>query len=475
LLALLGGVSGLLLAEWGIRLILSLNSASVPRIEHVSLDLRVLLFALGLSLFTAVLCGLIPAIQFSRPNLQSTLKEGGRGSGSGSARHWLRNSLVVAEVAVALVLLTGAGLLVRSFISVISVDPGFEKERVLALQVFLNRNQKSEQITGFYDQSLEKIKSVPGVTAAAVVASPPFINLEQDAAFTIQGQAVPPKGSEPSAFYTEVSTDYLGALTVPLLRGRFFSKFDKADSALVVVINQAMARRYFPNEDPLGKTITVMFQRPEPREVVGVIGDVLHSGLDSSVRPEMFVPYSQSPTTQMTFVVKTAPDAAAMLPAVKSAIREVNPNQTFSKTATIDQLVNDSLRQRRFNLFLLVSFAVLALMLAGIGVYGSINYSTRQRTHEIGVRMALGAQTGDVIRLIVGHGLMLSLSGIAIGLVASFWLTRLMKGLLFGVSATDPVTFIGISLLLGLIGLLASWIPARRATKVDPLVALRYE
>jgi putative ABC transport system permease protein len=218
-----------------------------------------------------------------------------------------------------------------------------------------------------------------------------------------------------------------------------------------------------------------MFERSEPREIVGVIGDVLHSGLDSTARPEMFVPYSQSPTTQMTFVVKTTPDAAAMLPAVKSAIREVNPNQTFSKTATLDQLVNDSLRQRRFNLFLLVSFAALALTLAGIGVYGSINYSTRQRTHEIGLRMALGAQTSDVIRLIVGHGLMLSLTGIAIGLVASFWLTRLMKGMLFGISATDPVTFIGISLLLALIGLLASWIPARRATKVDPLVALRYE
>ena len=236
-----------------------------------------------------------------------------------------------------------------------------------------------------------------------------------------------------------------------------------------------MARRYFPNEDPIGKTVNVMFERPESREVVGVIGDVLHSGLDSTARPEMFVPYLQSPTTQMTFVVKTTPDAATLLPAVKSAIREVNPNQTFSKTATIDQLVSDSLRQRRFNLVMLVSFAVVALLLAGIGVYGSINYTTRQRTHEIGLRMALGAQTGDVLRLIVGHGLMLSLSGIAIGVIASLALTRLMKGLLFGTSATDPVTFIGISLLLVLIGLLASWVPARRATKVDPLVALRYE
>ncbi len=475
LLALLGGIGGLLLATWGVSVIVSLSSAKIPRLEYASMDVRVLLFALGVSLFTAILFGLIPATQFSRPDFQSTLKEGGRGAVTGSSRQWMRNSLVVAEVAVALVLLTGAGLLVRSFVSVMRVDPGFDKERVLALQVFLSRNQKPEQITGFYDQSLERIMSVPGVQSAAIVSSPPFINLEQDALFTIQGQPVPPKGSEPSAFYTEVSPDYLTALTVPLRRGRFFTKFDTRDSALVVVINQTMARRYFPNEDPVGKQLTVTFHRPETREIVGVIGDVLHSGLDTTARPEMFVSYWQSPTTQMTFMVKTTPDAAAMLPAVKSAIREVNRNQTFAKTATMDQLVSDSLKQRRFNLFLLVSFAVLALALAGIGVYGSINYSTRQRTHEIGLRMALGAQQSDVLRLIVGHGLGLSLIGIGIGLAASLALTRLMKGLLFGISATDPVTFVAISLLLTSIGLLASWIPARRATKVDPLVALRYE
>jgi putative ABC transport system permease protein len=476
LLALLGGVGGVLLASWGVRLILTFNSAKIPRIESVSMDLRVLLFALVVSVVTAIVFGLIPATQFSRPDLQSTLKEGGRGAVAGSTRHWVGNSLVVAEVAVALVLLTGAGLLVRSFVAVTSVDPGFNKDRVLALQVFLNRNyQKSDQITGFFDQSLEKLMTVPGVESAAVVASPPFINLEQDASFTIQGRPVPPKGSEPSAFYTEVSPDYLSALTVPLRSGRFFTKFDKQDSALVVVINQTMARRYFPNEDPLGKQLTVIFARPEVREIVGVIGDVLHSGLDTNARPEMFVPYWQSPTTQMTFVVKTTPDAAAMLPAVKSAIREVNRNQTFSKTATMDQLINDSLRQRRFNLLLLVSFAVLALILAAIGVYGSINYSTRQRTHEIGLRMALGAQSGNVLRLIIGQGLVLALTGVGIGLIASFALTRLMKGLLFGITATDPVTFIAISLLLILMALLASWIPARRATRVDPLVALRYE
>jgi putative ABC transport system permease protein len=475
LLALLGCVGGLLLASWGVRLILSLNSAKIPRIENVSMDMTVLLFALGLSLITAVIFGLIPAAQFSHPDLQSTLKESGRGAVSGTS-HWIRNSLVVTEIAVALVLLTGAGLLVRSFVSVLQVDPGFAKERVLALQVFLSRNyQKPDQINGFFDQTLEKIAHVPGVQSAAVVASPPFINLEQDAPFTIAGHPAPPPGREPSAFYTEVSADYLSVLSVPLLRGRFFTKFDKPDSTLVVVINQTMARRYFSDEDPVGKKLSVLFDRTEIREIVGVIGDVLHSGLDTQPRPEMFVPYQQSPTTQMTFVVKTGADPGAMLSAVKGAIREVNRNQTFSKTATMEQLVNDSLKQRRFNLLLLVSFAVLALLLAGIGVYGSINYTTRQRTHEIGLRMALGAQPGDVMRMIIGQGLALALAGVAIGLTASFALTRLLRGLLFGISATDPLTFIAISLLLTLIGLLASWLPARRASKVDPLVALRYE
>ena len=476
LLALLGGFGGLLLASWGVKLILSISSANIPRIEYVSMDVRVLVFAIGVSIVTALLFGLLPALQFSRPDLQSTLKEGSGGTGRGSTRQWVRNSLVVAEVAVALVLLTGAGLLVRSFISVTRVDPGFEKSHVLALQVFLARNyQKTEQITGFFDQSLDKIKAVPGVQSAAVVSSPPFINLEQDASFTIVGQPAPPKGSEPSAFYTEVSPGYLDTLNVPLHGGRFFTKFDDRTSALVVVINQSMARRYFPNADPIGKQLTLVFDQPETRQIVGVIGDVLHSGLDSNARPEMFVPYWQSPTPQMTFLVKTTPDAGGMLASVKSAIREVNRNQTFSTTATMEELINDSLKQRRFNLFLLVSFAVLALALAGIGVYGSINYSTRQRTHEIGLRMALGAQSGDVLRLIVGHGLVLSLTGVAIGLAASFALTRLMKGLLFGISATDPVTFGAIAVLLTSIGLLASWIPARRATKVDPLKALRYE
>jgi putative ABC transport system permease protein len=476
LLALAGGAGGVLLASWGTKLIPTLSSAKIPRLEYVTVDARVLLFTVAVSFVTALIFGVTPAVQFWRHDLQSTLKEGGRGSAIGPGRYRLRNSLVIAEVAVALVLLTGAGLLVRSFVTLLRVDPGFAKENVLALQVFLSRNyQKPEQLTGFFDQALEKIQSVPGVQSTAVVSSPPFINLEQDAPFTVVGRPAPPEGSEPTAYYSEVSSDYLATLTVPLRSGRFFNRFDKSESVPVVVINEMMARRYFPNEDPVGKKLAVMFHQTVTREIVGVIGNVLHSGLDAEPRPEMFVPYQQSPSAQMTFVVKTTPKPGAMLAAIKSAVRQVNSNQTFAKTATMEELVNDSLKQRRFNLFLLGLFAVLALALASIGIYGSISYSAKQRTNEIGVRVALGAQSRDVLRLIIGQGLTLALAGVGIGLLVSFALTRLIKGLLFGVSATDPLTFFVISALLMLTALMASWFPAWRATKVDPLVALRYE
>jgi putative ABC transport system permease protein len=475
LLAILGGVCGVLLASWSIRLLPALSWTKIPRIEFVSVDTSVILFALVLSLLTAIIFGVAPALQLRNSNLQSTLKEGGRSAPAG-VRRSVRNSLVVAEVAVALVLLTGAGLLIRSFITLLRVDPGFNKENVLALQVFLGRNyQRPEQLTGFFDRALDAVRAVPGVRSAAAVSSPPFIKLEQDAPFNIEGHAAPPSGSEPSAFYSEVSADYLDALNIPLISGRFFSKFDKSDSPQVVVINESMARRFFSNEDPVGKRLVVMWEQPVNREVVGVIGDILHAGLDSDPRPEMFVPYAQSPTSQMTFVVKTSTDAAGLMASVKGAIREANRNQTFARTATLEELVADSLKQRRFNLVLVGTFAVLALVLAAIGIYGTISYSARQRTNEIGVRLALGARPGDVFRLIVGQGLLLATFGIALGLMMSFALTRLIKGLLFGVSATDPLTFFAISILLAFTALLASWIPAWRATKVDPLVALRYE
>ena len=475
LLVLVGGVTGVLLASWLVKLIPALSSSKIPRVEHVSMDLRVVLFACGVSLLTAIVFGLVPAIQFWRNDIQSNLRESGR-SAATPVRQRLRKALVVSEVAIAIVLLVGAGLLLRSFVRLLQVDPGFAKENLLALQVFMPRTyDKPEQLTGFFDQSIEKIRSLPGVETAAVIATPPFIVLEQDANFNIVGRPAAPKGSEPSAFYAPVSSEYLNALSIPLKKGRFFTNFDKAGSPPVVVINETMARRYFPNEEPLGKRLVVIFGREVTREIVGVVGDVLHNGLHVEPRAEMFVPHQQSASAHMTFLVKTRTEPASQLSAVKGAIREVNPRQTFAKTATMEELVSESLKQRRFNLFLLGLFALMALLLATLGIYGSISYSTRQRTNEIGVRIALGAQSRDVLRLVVGQGVALALVGVAIGLGAAFLLTRAIKGLLFGVSPTDPLTFLAISLLLLFTALIASLIPARRATKVDPLVALRTE
>ncbi len=475
LLVLVGGVTGVLLASWLVKLIPALSSSKIPRVEYVSMDGGVVLFACGVSLLTAIVFGLVPAIQFWRDDIQVTLKESGRSAAS-PVRQGLRKALVISEVAVAVLLLTGAGLLFRSFIRLLQVDPGFTKENVLALQVFRPRNyDQPEKMIGFFDQSIEKIRSLPGIEAAAVIATPPFFKIEQDATFNVVGRPVPPSGSEPTAFYVPVSSEYLRALNIPLRKGRFFTSFDKSDAPLVIVINETMAKRYFPNEDPIGQRLTVMFARLETREVVGVIGDVLHNGLHAEPRPEMFVPHQQSPSDYMTFLVRTKTEPGAQLASVKRAIREVNPNQTFARTATMEELVSDSLNERRFNLFLLGLFAAIALLLATLGIYGSISYSTRQRTSEIGLRIALGAQTLDVLRLIVGQGVVLALVGVVIGLAGSFLLTRTIKSLLFGVTPTDPLTFLAISLLLLVTAFIASLIPARRATKVDPLVALRAE
>ncbi|HKU76397.1 MAG TPA: ABC transporter permease [Pyrinomonadaceae bacterium] len=475
LLVLVGGATGVLLASWLVKLIPALSSSKIPRVEYINIDLRVVLFACGVSLLTAIVFGLVPAIQFWRNDIQGTLKESGR-SAATTVRQRLRKALVISEVAFAVLLLTGAGLLFRSFVRLLQVDPGFTKENVLALQVFLPRTyDQPEKMINYFDQSIEKIKSQPGIEAVAVIATPPFVDLEVDATFNVVGRPAPPAGSEPIAFYSSLSSEYLSALGIPLKKGRFFTNFDKSGAPLVVVINETMARRYFPNEDPIGQRMTVTFAATETREIVGVIGDVLHNGLHAEPRPQMFVPHQQEPSAYMTFLVKTKTEPATQLASVKRAIREVNPNQTFARTATMEELVSDSLKQRRFNLFLLGLFAAIALLLATIGIYGSISYSTRQRTNEIGVRIALGAQPLDVLRLIVGQGVGQALVGVGIGLAAAFLLTRTLKTFLFGVTPTDPLTFVAISLLLVVTAFIASLIPARRATKVDPLVALRSE
>src|SRR2546425_360197 len=477
-LAGLGGAGGVLLSSWLIHLIDALSANNLPRAEQINLNSSVLLFAVSISVFTALLFGLAPALQKTRLKLQDVLKESTHTTTAGSARQHFRRALVVTQVAVAFVLLVGAGLLARSFVALLEVDPGFAANKALTLEVQLGR-RTTEQRTAFLNQTLEKLAAMPGVAGAGAASALPFSDnqVTQPTTIKIEGRfSVAPEG-DATANLISVTPDYFHALGVPLLGGRLLTRFDTKDVP-VAVINRTMALRYWPAEDPIGKKVSFRsYGGSFTTEIVGVIGDTRTAGLEREPKPEIFVSHASSIgyPNSMTYFVRTATDPLTLLPAVKEKIREVNKEQAFSSVATIDQLVARSLNQRRFNLLLLASFAVLALILAGVGLYGLISFMTAQRTYEVGIRMAFGAGRRDVLRLIVGQGMALTLAGVVIGLLASLAFTRLMQSLLFGVSATDPVTFVVIAVILSAVPLLACYIPARRATKVDPMVALRYE
>jgi putative ABC transport system permease protein len=479
LLAMLGGVGGVWLASWGIDAIIALSPVNLPRVGEIGIDLRVLLFALGVSALTALIFGLAPTVQFSRTDLQEFLKEGGRTMSTGFARARLRNLLVVLEVALALMLLIGAGLLARSFVRLSQIDPGFTADKALALEVHVwGRARTPEQRAAFFEQSLQGISALPGVEAAGAVSALPFhdhsIDLKSE--FTIEGRAAPAAGQEPIAYATVATTDYFRAMGIPLRRGRLFTPFDNRDAPPVVMVGETMAERFWPGEDPVGRKITVRFLgEQKTREIVGVIGDVRHTGLDSEPRPELFLPHLQEPYGSMTYIVRTGGDPLTLLPAVKREVWAVSRTQPFSSVATMEQLVSRSLGERRFSLLFLLTFAAIALALAGVGIYGLISFNTSQRTHEIGVRMALGAERRDIFKLVIGQGLALTLIGVGLGLLAAFALTRYLASLLYGVTATDPLTFAAVSLLLISVALAACYLPARRAVKVDPMEALRYE
>ncbi|MEW6732718.1 MAG: ABC transporter permease [Acidobacteriota bacterium] len=475
-LALIGGIGGVLLASWSVSGIKALNPANLPKLEQINVDGQVLGFALAVSVLTALIFGLAPAIQFSNLDVQKSLKDSGQRATGSVMRRRLRHVLVISEIALALVLLIGAGLLVRSLSQLLQVDPGFAVNKGLTLEVhaWWGQNRVPEQRAAFFAQTLDQIAALPGIKAAGAVSALPFHDdqIEIKSSFTIAGRPTPMPGEEPGTYVTIATPDYFTAMGIPLQQGRFFTKFDNADATPVVLISQTMARRFWPDEDPVGKKITI---RSKMREIIGVVGDVRHNGFDSELRCELFLPHLQAPTGSMTYIVQTTVDPLTVLPAVKNAIWAVNKEQPFSSIATIDQLVTQSLAERRFNLLLLGCFATIALLLAMVGIYGVMAYSVTQRTHEIGIRLALGAQTSNVLKLVLGEGMLLTLIGVGIGLTAALALTRLMASLLYGVSATDPITFILLSLLLASVALLASYVPARRAMKVDPMVALRYE
>jgi putative ABC transport system permease protein len=478
-LAAVGAAAGLPLAIWAVRLLVALSPADFPRLQEISIDGRVL----GITLLVALVCGLIfglaPALQSSRLNLNESLKEGGRGA-DGSGRGRLRSALVVSELAFSLMLLVGAGLMVKSFLRLQSVSPGFKPDHLLTMHLTLPRAKydSDEKVNNYYRQLIERVTAVRGVEAAGLSISLPPDNLEVSDSFSIEGKPWPDGAREPIVPIVLTSPEYFTALGVPVLQGRGFSATDKQGSPLVVIINQTLAERYFPDESPIGKRLKVGgADRPRNpwMEIVGVVGDLKYSGLDAKPEPTYYTPLAQDAWRAAYLVVRAPMNPADLAPAIREQIWSLDKDMPIANVATMDRLLAESVAQPRFRTLLLGIFAALALVLASVGIYGVISYSVTQRTHEIGIRMALGAQTRDVSKLVIMEGMALALIGVATGVVASFALTRVMENLLFEVSTTDRSTFAGVAALLIAVSALACWFPARRASRVDPIVALRCE
>jgi len=473
LLALLGGGAGLLLAFTSLDALLAISPVDLPRLATVKIDRAVIVFTFALSTLTGVVFGVIPALQASKLDLNQALKESSRSATESRRRHRLRGVLVVAEVALSLVLLIGAGLFIKSFWRLTRVDAGLNTRNVLTAGLSLPpyKYPDTNRQRAFYQQALERIRQVPGVEHTAVTYFLPFSNFAIDW-FTIEGQPEVAEENRPQARFGFISEDYFRTMGIAMMKGRDFNERDTPDAPPVVIINPAAARQFWPNEDPIGKRIK--WQR-KFREIIGVSGEVKQAGLDKPSEPEIFVPYQQAPFLYLQLVVRTTDDPMKRVAAIKDEVQALDQDLPLTGIKTMDQYLSDSIANPRFQSRVLTLFAAIALLLAAVGLYGVMSYAVAQRTHEIGVRVALGARSSDVLKLVVGKGLRLTLIGIAIGLVAAVALTRLLASLLFGVSTTDPATFIIIALPLISVALLACYLPARRATKVDPMVALRYE
>ena len=480
LIAVAGGAVAVLLAVWGTSLLVALKPENLPRLQEIGVDARVLGFTFGLSLLTGVLFGLLPAWAASRGGVNEALKEGGRSATAGGARQRLRSTFVVVQLAVALILLVGAGLLIKTFWQLRSIETGFNPDRLLTMRVELPETRYKEiaKQTQFRTRVLEGMNSLPGVQAA-MVSELPLSGDSLDHDFLIDGRPPIAPGDEPSLETRSVMGDYFRTMQIPLRAGRGFGPQDFADKApLVGIANEALVRQYFPGEDPLGKRIR-WARDPEIHwiTIVGVVGDIKHFGLDLPELPGLYSPYPQAAPWKrwMSLVARTQSDPAGMTQAVKEQVWRVDSQLPLTKVQTMHEVAAASFAARRFNMLLLAIFAGLALVLAAVGIYGVMSYAVTQRTQEIGIRMALGAQAGDVLKLIVRNGMILTLIGTVAGLAGAFALTRLMTTMLFGVTPTDIGTFATVSLVLIVVALLACYLPARRATKVDPLVALRYE
>jgi putative ABC transport system permease protein len=475
-LSLVGGVVGLLLAVWGTNALMALAPDNIPRLNEVGVDARVFGFALAVSLVTGIVFGLVPALHAAKPDLNEGLKEGLRGSMESTLGKRTRSVLVAVEVALSLMLLIGAGLLIKSFLRLQQMNLGFNPESVLAVNLELPDSTYPEdhQRTAFFQEALVRLESVPGVRSAGATTGLPLTLSVSGSDFRIEGHPEPEAGKEMIIQTRSVSPGYFSTLGIPLLTGRDFSDRDKSGAPEAAIINADLARIYFSNEDPINKRIT--FDDGESWiSIVGVVGDVKQLGLDSDAKPEVYFPFLQAASPSMSLVVRTVSSPLSAFAAVKSQIQGIDKNLPIDDAKTMEQLLAESTSGRRFNTLLLTLFAVVAVMLALVGIYGVMSYTVTQRTHEIGIRMAIGAQPRDVVRLVVGQGMLLSIIGVVLGLLGAFALTRLMTTMLFGVEPTDPLTFISLALLLIGVGLVACYLPGRRATKVDPLVALRSE
>ncbi len=479
-LSLTGGIFGLLLAFWGIDALLALSPGNIPRLDSIRIDREVLLFTLGLSLFTGVIFGLAPALEVSKPQLNDVLKEGARGTAEGVRGFSLRNVLAVGEIALSLVLLVGAGLLIRSFVHLQEVKPGFNPGHLLAADIGLPsaKYAESQQVVNFFDQLLDRLAQRPGVQAAGLTTALPTAGGNDFLAFFPEGRQLARTDRTPDAESMIVSPTYFRALEIPLRKGRLLDDHDVDGKPLVAVINETLARKYFPGEDPLQKRITFGDRKAADAQwftIVGIVGDVRQSSLSKEPYAQIYRSIRQIQRRGVTVVLRTAGDPKAMVNTVREQVRAIDAQQPLYNVRTVEEVLAESIARPKFNMLLIALFAGVALVLAAVGIYGVISYSAMQRTHEIGVRMALGATARDVLKLVVGQGMLLAAIGVALGAVAALAATRLMGSLLYGVSAADPVTYIALALLLATIAFLASYIPARRATKVNPVVALRYE
>jgi putative ABC transport system permease protein len=479
LLALCGGGLGLMFAAWGTSVLVNVGAKINPAFNGIHLDVRTLIFTFALTGITALLFGIAPALQTSNPNLAESLKEGGRSSGPSGSHNRLRSGLIISEIGMTLLLLVCAGLLIRTVMRLSKVDKGFNSQNVLAMNIGLPgiKYPKPENYVSFFQQVIDRLTALPGVKAAGITSVLPLSDNFDGRALAVEDHPRS-RGEEISVDLYVTSPGYLRAMEIPLLKGRSITEHDTKDSASVALINQTMAARLWPDQDPLGKRIKFpgSEKNPQPwRTIVGVVNDVSQYALDKKAPMQIYLPHAQFPTSLNSIVVKTEGDSAAMTAAVRNEILAVDKDQAVFNVTTLNDLMGESIQLRKFFMLLLIVFAFLALTLAAVGIYGVMSYAVTQRTQEIGIRMALGAQTSDVLKLVIKNGMKLALIGMIVGLAAAFALTRVMATLLFGISATDATTFAAVSLGLLVVAFLACFIPARRATKVSPLEALRYE